>query len=283
MLNVSKRSLSIVIPTFARRNELKNLLDSIVGCDIVIDYEIIIVDQNEDKLIDELVLDYKATLPIVHEKVSFKGSSKARNHGVAISKGNIVCFPDDDAEFREDTVTKALRAFEDSEADCVFGKCIDKESGLDSVIYFKSGCFILTKDNFENAFVEATMFAKRELFNEFIFDEKMGVGTIFGSQEGYDLVYRLLCAGKRLFYDSNIIYYHPNKVFARSSETEIRRAFYYSCGFGYLCKKHRFSYKFRKRKIALILIYPALCLFRRSQRKYYSAQIMGISLGYQYL
>lgn len=283
MLNVSNQSLSIVIPTFARKSELKNLLESIIGCDIVIDYEIIIVDQNEDKLIDELVMGYKATLPIIHEKVSFKGLSKARNHGIAISKGSFICFPDDDAEFREDTVTKALRAFEDSEADCVFGKCIDKESGLDSVIYFKSGCFILTKDNFENAFVEATMFAKRELFNEFTFDENMGVGTIFGSQEGYDLVYRLLCADRKLYYDSNIVYYHPNKVMTRCSEPEIRRAFYYSCGFGYLCKKHSFVSKYHKRKIMLILAYPLLLMFRHSQCKYYKAQIMGMSLGFCYL
>lgn len=275
--------LSIIIPTLGRKDEVTALLDSIKDTKIDCIYEVIVVDQNEDGLLDELCMEYKRDLNLTQYKVLFKGLSKAKNYGIDHANGEILCFPDDDAEMCSDTVNKALKTLIEKQVDCVFGKCVDKQTKEDSVMKFKTQEQLLTLDNFEGAFVEATMFAKKDIFAKHMYDEKLGVGSIFGSQEGYDLVYRLLKDGKKLFYNPEIVFFHPQKVATKSTEEEVRRAFYYSCGFGYLCKKHGFKKKYKKRLWLLRLGIPVVAVLNRKELKYFRAQKMGITLGYDIL
>lgn len=274
--------LSIIIPTLGRLKELEALFASIIASKLSLSYEVIVVDQNEN-LIDELVHKYESSIPIKHHKVSFKGLSMAKNYGVRVADGRIVCFPDDDAEFCLNTIGTALDLLNKKQADCVFGKCVEKNSGKDSVMHFKTCEEFLDLHNFDGSFIEATMFALTDVMKQYPYDESMGVGTIFGSQEGYDLVYRLLTDGKVLFYSPQIIFYHPNKISNRNSTAEIKRAFYYSCGWGYLCKKHNFKKKFKKRYLKVKMALPIIFTFRHKQYKYFKAQYMGLILGYRYL
>jgi len=246
-------------------------------------YEVLVIDQNEDYLINSLCEEYKEELNLTQYKVQFKGLSKAKNYGISFANGNIVCFPDDDAEMTETTVHNALRLMNKKDADCVFGKCIDKLTHADSVIKFKKKEIKLKLDNFEGAFVEATMFAKIEIFSNNRYDEKLGVGSIFGSQEGYDLVFRLLKQGKRMYYSPSILFYHPTKIESRATDEEIKRAFYYSCGFGYLCRKHGFQEKYKRRMRKLTIGIPIIAIIRHKEYKYFRAQKIGLLLGYDYL
>lgn len=275
--------LSIIIPTLSRRAELQNLLNSIAKSRIKCKYEVLVIDQNDDGLIDTLCDEYKERLNIIQHKVKFKGLSKAKNYGIKNSQGNIICFPDDDAEMLEDTVEKALNLLLKENADCVFGKCIDKESGRDTVIKFLKSDICLNLENFEGAFVEATMFAKKQVFDNNQYDEKMGVGSIFGSQEGYDIVYRFLRENKKMYYSPEILFYHPSKIETKTTDAEVKRAFYYSCGLGYLCKKHGFKKKYYSRLRKLQIGIPVIALIRHKELKYYRAQLMGLRLGYEYL
>ena len=127
------------------------------------------------------------------------------------------------------------------------------------------------------------MFACAELLREFPYDEELGVGTIHGAEEGYDLVYRLLCANRILYYSPEILLYHPSKVAMRVSDSEVRRAFYYSCGLGYLCRKHGFRTKYRRRALKLAVGIPVIAVFRHRELKYFQAQYMGLRLGYKYI
>lgn len=281
MHDAEKNVLSIVIPTLGRRDEVSCLLKSIVDSEIDFTYEVIIVDQNDDGKLDDIVEAYKTQLPIMHYHVCFRGASKARNYGVAKAKGMYVCFPDDDAEFRGDTINKALETLHNTAADVVFGKCIDKQRGTDSVTKFREKSMQLSLEDFEGAFVEATMFSKHEVLVAEPYDEELGVGCLFGSQEAYDLVYRLLKANYVLFYDPEIVFYHPDKVLLRETDAEIKRAFYYSCGFGRLCKKHGFKDKYLKRKLFLSGVVLTSSIIRPKQKRYYKAQLLGISLGYE--
>lgn len=275
--------LSIIIPTLGRKEELQALFDSIKRSKTDCTYEVLVVDQNKDGLIDNLCESYKEELHLTHHKVSFKGASKARNYGIDHAEGEVVCFPDDDAELREDTIVNALGLLKSKNVDSVFGKCVDKQTKEDSVIKFQTQETELNLNNFEGAFVEATMFAYKTIFEKQRYDEKMGVGCIFGSQEAYDLVYRLLNDGKKIFYSPDILFYHPQKVKTKTAEAEIRRAFYYSCGFGYLCKKHGFEKKYKKRMLILNFGIPVIAVIRHKELKYYRAQKMGLELGYSVL
>lgn len=275
--------LSIIIPTLGRKKEVDELLKSLKYSNYDAEYEIIVVDQNENNLIDNLCKEYALDMNLVQHKVCFKGLSKAKNYGIDHAKGKYICFPDDDAEFSNDTITTALNILKHTNYDCIFGKCIDKKNGKDSVMKFNKSEQKLTLENFEGAFVEATMFANKSLFDNHKYDEKMGVGCIFGSQEGYDLVLRLLKANKEMYYYPNIVFYHPNKIETRTTSAEIQRAFYYSCGLGYLCKKHQLRKKYLKRLIKLLIGIPILAIFKHKELKYYNAQKLGLLIGYKYL
>ncbi len=278
-----KIELSVVIPTLGRKKEFESLLQSFQKAIGQISYEIIVVDQNTDGLIDSVCERYKINLNLFQHKVNFRGSSKARNYGIDHSRGDYICFPDDDAEFTESTIKEAMKLLLVYKCDCVFGKCVDKQSGIDSVIKFKTEEQLLRQDDLDGVFVEATMFAKREIFDSCRYDESMGVGCIFGSQEGYDLVYRLLGKNKVMLYSPQIVFYHPRKIGTRTSDAEVRRAFYYSCGFGYLCRKHGFRKKYKKRYWKLTLGIPIIAVIRHRELKYYKVQKMGLELGYEYL
>lgn len=282
-MNNKKCFLSIVISTLGRVAEICRLLDSILVTAINVSYEVLIVDQNENGLLDEVFENYKARLPLMRYVVQFKGLSKARNFGIIHANGDIICFPDDDAEFQKDTVDIALSTLSDTKAKCVFGKVVSRETGEDVIAKFSKEEKYLSLKNFEGCFVEAAMFADARLLNEYLYDENMGVGTIYGSQEGYDLVYRLLQDNISIYYSPKIKLYHPNKILEKRTKGEIKRAFYYSCGFAYLCRKHMFIKKYKLRMYKLSLVLPVIFIVKHKEFKYYMAQWMGLKLGYGYL
>lgn len=275
--------LSIIIPTYGRINEVKTLLNSIELEKITFSYEILMVDQNEDAILKNIVAEFENKLPLSWHRVHFKSLSKARNYGIFHANGSVLCFPDDDAEFSCGTVSIALKYMKKKQADCVFGKCIDKISGKDSVIKFGNKDLKLNLQNFEHNCIESTIFIKRKVALKYLFDENMGVGCIFGSQEGYDVVYRMLCNGCSLYYSPEILFYHPQKISSRNTDKEIKRAFYYSCGFGYLCRKNNFAKKYLKRLFMLTAALPFIALVKKRYFKYYFVQWMGLKLGYKYL
>lgn len=276
-------TLSIVIPTLGRKTEVDALLNSIESADIPVSYEVIVVDQNPEGFLDDICKEYSTKLPLTQYTVAFKGASKARNFGVQKAEGDIICFPDDDSEFLPDTITSALKIMKERDVPCVFGKAISKATGEDAVIKFCKEEKFLSLTDFEGAFVEFTMFAKAELLRNFPYDEELGVGTIHGAEEAYDMVYRMLKAGRRLFYCPEIKFYHPVKILSRESDAEVRRAFYYSCGLGYLCRKHGFKKKYRGRMLKLMFGIPVIAVFKRKELKYFQAQKMGLKLGYAYI
>ena len=211
-------ALSMVVPTLGRNEDLNLLFDSILKCDIDLKYEIIVVDQNEGNLIEDVISKYKQTLPIRHEKVNFRGSSRARNYGTKLAKGEYICYPDDDCTFEKDTIMKAMSLLRDGTWDCVCGRSYDKVTGNDSMFIFPRENKVLTCQNLDNSFVEFAMFFKRELPLNYPYDENLGPGTIHGVHEGYDATFRMLKDGKRIYYTPEIVFCHPEKKKAGQME-----------------------------------------------------------------
>lgn len=274
--------LSIVLPTLGRMKEVDALLASIYSSGINPRYkvEIIVIDQNFSDLLDDVILKYSnKAYPITQYKVSFRGLSKAKNFGTTKAKGRYVCFIDDDAEFIKDSVNLALCELESNTADVVSGRCIDRD-GNDSVCQFDDMESMLTLDNFEGKFVESTMFFNTDLCHRYSYDVEMGVGAFYGAEEGYDLVYRLLRDGIRIKFNPEIKFYHPQTVLSRESQSAIRRAFTYRCGYGHLCKKYHFRKKFYIRILKLIAYLFVLPIYKPKNYKYYLADLLGSLTGY---
>lgn len=267
--------LSIIVATKGRSTEIADLLESIrfEKPELI---EIIIVDQNVSDALSIVIKNYNGDLKINHIKTEARGASNARNVGILYSQGQYLCFPDDDCKFMDNTIDIALQKIQ--HYDVVFGKCVD-EKGNDSVIEFAEGDHKLTLKKHDNMFVEATMFAKRQIMLDYKYDETLGVGTFHGAEEAYDLILRLLNDEKHLAYSDSIIFYHPNKILNHSSKAEIRRVFSYRCGFAKLCFKHKFYKKYFMRLFLVIMAMPYFLITNRKKSRYYFAEILGLIAG----
>ncbi len=271
--------ISFIIPTVGRKAEVNNVLQSIA--DTIpreFNYEIIIVDQNCNKLIDDIVETYKGKINITHCKVSFKGAARARNYGVNLSCGKYISFPDDDCRFLSDTIKHAIDFLSRNEYGLVSGKSVD-EIGIDSVVKFPKEMSLMKLNNFENKIIEFTFFAKRTLLIEYPFDETLGVGCFHGSDEGYDMVYRMLKNREKLYYNPQIKFYHPQAILDYSSAKAIMRSFTYRCGFAKSSIKNKLYFRLLKRLFLVISYLPFCLVFRRNKVRFYLAEMLGIFSG----
>lgn len=273
--------LSIIIPTINRKLELEVLLISIVDNLANISFEVIIIDQNPLGFLDEIINKFKYTLDISHHLVPFKGLSKAKNYGAKLAKGEYLTFPDDDCKILHNTYTKALETLKSNNVDIVFGRCIDAH-GNDSVLKFKKESYSLNKNNMLGGFVEATGVIHKSIFEKgFYYDENMGAGCFHGAEEGYDWLYRIFSSTTiEVFYNYELIFFHPQVVLNKGSSQAIKRAFLYSCGNAYLCKKHKFYFRYFKRLILVSLSIPIYLVTDRKKAKYYFSQFCGLLSGY---
>lgn len=269
---------SIVIPTINRTEELRALLLTIKEQEYQ-NIEIIVVDQNGDNRLEEVIKESSAYIPITHLRVSFRGASKARNYGAAKASGDILFFPDDDAEILPGFFVNADVIFDSQpNVKVVFGKCVDRE-GVDSVLKFSSKSGRLSKTKHKGMFVEATMLIYKNIFLENLFDEGLGVGTFHGAEEAYDLVIRLMNKDCFLFYTPDLKIYHPNKIKLHSDPSEISRVFSYRCGFSKLCIKHRLYWRLFHR-VTLVCVYiPFLLIIDRRRVRYYFSELLGLMAG----
>ncbi|GAB6558560.1 glycosyltransferase family 2 protein [Bacillus mobilis] len=280
---------SLIVPTLGRKGELIQLLDSICRNNYK-NYEVIIVDQNQNDLIDDVVSEYKCLMSIRHEKVDFRGAAQARNHGVKFSTGEIINFPDDDSELSIDTLEKVVNKFKnEDEIEIVFGRTVDKETGKSSVVKFLEESTYVTERNLYFTSVECTMFILKEVFNKVGgFDSTLGVGSFYGSEEGADFVLRALYEKRKITYDPKIIFFHPEKVNTYNKQ-ELDRAFSYGKGFGRLSCKHYYMFK-KRYALQRYIVWQvrAICgiflfLLKRDwhKMKYYINVIKGRWVGYK--
>jgi glycosyltransferase involved in cell wall biosynthesis len=103
-------SFSVVVPTYERHAHLPRLLDCLMkqSCR---DFEVILVDQSATPW---EVPDRYSSLDIVYEHTDVKGTSRARNLGAWLARGDVLAFTDDDCQPEPDWLRNARPYFEDS-------------------------------------------------------------------------------------------------------------------------------------------------------------------------
>jgi len=115
MNDMNAFSVSIIIPTYNRPNDIKIVLNSILN-QTFLPKEVIVVDQSEDVLTKELVESFNRNnkergIDFIWHYQKEKGSAKARNQGFHLSKGDIVCFTDDDVVLDKDYIKEIVGYF----------------------------------------------------------------------------------------------------------------------------------------------------------------------------
>lgn len=91
--------VSLIIPTFNRPARVAALLGALAKLQTPRDaFEVILVDDGSDAPLDAVVAPFREHLDLVLIRQSNAGPARARNVGVAQSRGSLLVFTDDDVE-----------------------------------------------------------------------------------------------------------------------------------------------------------------------------------------
>lgn len=115
--------VSVIIPTYNRAKYLPEAIDSVLN-QTYQDFEIIIVDDGSTDNTEDIVCQYVEGAP---ERIRYlhqnnKGVSAATNNGIIESKGEYICFLDDDDYYLRQSLELRTKALNLYDADIIIGK-----------------------------------------------------------------------------------------------------------------------------------------------------------------
>lgn len=259
---------SLIVATYGRNIELDELLYSLTQQDIGKDkFEVIVVDQNNKINLDECIEKYSKLLNIIHFKSKVKGLSINRNIGIKMSTGSFVCFPDDDCQYYEDTLSTAWKILDNNTIDACIGRIYDRHKCINILKDWPSNVQLVGPYNFFRVSSSITIFCKNGC--KYQFDDDLGAGTYFGSCEDADYLWNLIIKAKKVIYHPELHVNHPPQC----STSVVQEKFdSYQRGFGAFLRKNFSLPIFYLMSIALgyylfqavnYLVYLRVELFRR--------------------
>lgn len=172
----SKYFVSVIMPTYNRKNVIKNAIDSVIN-QTFSSYELIIIDDGSiDGTENLLKLEYNSLFDdgkIKYIKTNNNGVSKARNIGLNNCEGNVIAYLDSDNIWHEDYLKKMIYVLDKYECDSCYSaiKVHDNNKMFIKVRDSKFNREDLLKENFIdlNVFIH-----KKKLFDKFGgFDEQL--------------------------------------------------------------------------------------------------------------
>jgi len=226
---------SLIVATKGRDRDLAVLFDSLLAQGVA-DMEVIVVDQNEDDRLAPIIEAYRDRLVLSWRRSSVANANHARNLGLALARGAVVGFPDDDCVFPAGVLPRVLAAFDaDPGLAVLTGPAASPEGGLGSGRW-RAAAGPITPENVFTSVIEFNLFLRRAVALALGgFDERLGPGTVFGSAEGNDLALRAIAAGHAARYEPAQQIVHPDK---RLTPVAVARAATYGKGLGYVMRRH---------------------------------------------
>lgn len=230
----------MIVPTISRTKELVDLLESLANQSYKA-FDVIVVDQNSDDRVQNIIKAFFSKLKITHIKIAQCGASRARNIGIERAQGSIITFPDDDCEYPADLLENVNKIMgKEIKYDGISLSSRDK-SRIGSIARFDRKRKDISKYNILKCCIEFGIFIRRESLSNIRFDERLGVGasTPWWSDEGPDLLLRLINKNRHFLYVPELHIYHPNPVWRYDKKTAIRSR-HYGCGRGQYLRKHNY-------------------------------------------
>lgn len=237
-------TVSIIICTLDRPQELKNCLTALANHDTTISCEVIVVDNNPgSNLTLSIVEEFK-----VHYLTEYRrGLSYARNTGLKSSRGQLIVCLDDDVIVSPGWLDNLVKPFTDPEVACVTGLVLPENLETESARLFEEygglGRGLVSKQFDKTIFnkklgiiptwqIGATASAafRFSIFqNPAIgpFNEALGAGVATGCSEDTYLFYKILKAGYTCVYEPRAVVYHKHR---QDLEELKRQIFNYSKG-----------------------------------------------------
>lgn len=271
--------LSIIVPTVSRNVEFKRLLDSLMVQKHLESVELIVVDQNDDDELGKLFENKNFGLETVYLKEKKISSSFAKNKGIEKARGAYCCFLDDDCWLQEQFVSNIILALDTTgSSEGLLMKAVTPHGEFLVPCNLSTG-YILNQRNIKDAFFApqiAHVYPTDHFKRLKGFNERLGVGTYFGSAEETDMLVRLVFDGVTFRYSEELVLYHPEVSYSTMTP---QKSFQYGLGFGAFCKIHRWNLYWLY-KITRSLLGAVLFLFLNSSRsvsywKTFSGRVEG--------
>lgn len=190
-----KDVVSIIIPTYNREKNIVLAVDSCLK-QTYPNIEVIVVDDNSsDNTENVLKIINDERLRYIRLEKNM-GACYARNIGIKNSKGKYIVFNDSDDIFRQDKIEKQLNNLKKNKSYLDFCMLVEHSENGDNKFPSKSQEKNLKKRSvlkelcYGNVISTQTILAKREVFDNIIFDESLP------RLQDYDLVIRIACKYK---------------------------------------------------------------------------------------
>jgi GT2 family glycosyltransferase len=199
--------VSIVIPVYKRAAWLKKCIEALQKQVSAEPFEIVIVDDgspNEDEIAEVVTRANFGSLPLAFNRKTNAGPAAARNSGVKMASGEIVCFLDDDSIPDRNWLTEITEPFRfSSSAAIVNGRTCsyDREARLPLLL--------------EREVYPAKNWATCNIaYRRTVFDALGGFDESFSepSWEDNDLGLRAKFAGYEHLYAERAVVYHPHET-----------------------------------------------------------------------
>lgn len=270
---------SVVIPTYNRPEELKNLLLSLDKQNIPpADFEVVVVD-NGDSLETKRVAESISLAPkLIYAMETVSGAARARNRGIQEAQAEIVIFVDDDMIVGPSFIEQHLHAHSRFHKDvCILGKIIHKPRWPNKIIskylsQSKHQNMPLSNNEGQElgyqCFYTANISVPKEaLINAGGFDEAFP----YYGWEDIELGFRLQQKGIPIIYNPHASGYHH---FDTSLVDYLKKRYRSGKSLGYFLSKHPEASKdfhianlsffaiLLKVIVAMIILLPALLIFK---------------------
>lgn len=232
-------SVSIVVATRDRPDDLRRALRSLVALDDTYPIEIIVVDNNPASGLTAPVVREFQSITLVDEARA--GLSYARNAGIAVATGDIIAMTDDDVVTPRDWITRLVAPFGRSDVLAVTGNVLpgrlrtqaersfEQYGGLGRGFerqeynahwfhrFRRSAVPTWRIGATANAAFRASIFTHREIGP---MDEVLGPGSPTGVGEDTLVFYRILLAGGTIVYEPAawVWHYHRSNTAALSRQ-----------------------------------------------------------------
>ncbi|GDY24140.1 glycosyl transferase [Agarivorans sp. Toyoura001] len=272
--------ITLIQATLGRDSELKRYIDSMKkSIDLLPDNvvpKLMIIDQNEPTFLSFLHSYDEGSL-INHISSPNVGLSLNRNLGLSMTNCGVVGFPDDDCTYYEDTLTFVANFFEkNKDVDVLIGRLFDRDKNENILKNWPLKAMKVNYLNFYQVSSSATMFVRYQ--SNLTFDEKLGLGTKFGSCEDPDFIYRLIKDGKNIVYSPELHIWHPNPI---SSEIALMKTYSYASGLGAFLRKDLSFVKLNLLTLAVLKkIYQYIFLKTKFKKGHFYQFFRGLWYGF---
>lgn len=229
---------SLVVATRGRTEEMKRLVDSLSE-QTCTDFEVIVVDQNEDDRLVAILAAAACRDRVRHLRCP-AGVSRARNMGMDYARGSIIGFPDDDCWYPPHTLENVTSWFRSNpEYDILSLNSLDENGTRSSNRWYQDSCDINLLNVYRTSvgyayFVRASGPAGRVRYDEGV---GPGADSPYLGGEDTDYILESMRRGARGRFEAEWYIGHPLK-YIRNASVSRERVFIYGRGMGFVQRKH---------------------------------------------